>query len=108
MAEKKRPTGVTILVVLEVLTGLSMLLGGMGMMTLGALGGMMEVPAFLGMMAGFIGVAFLIFGIISFVLAYGLWTAKGWAWTFSLVFAVLGIIFALIQIVARTSVGLSH
>jgi hypothetical protein len=99
MSQKTRPTGVTILAVLEALGGLVWLLAGAGMMMLGALMPLtgVEVPMFLGAIAGFMGVVFLVFGIIAFVLAYGLFTGKGWAWLWSLIFAVLGIVLALVE-----------
>lgn len=108
MASKTRPTGVTILVVLEVLSGLFSLLGGLALVAVGVLVGvpMMELPGFLGMIAGFLGVILLVFAIVSFALAYGLWNGKGWAWTWSLVFAVISAILALLQMISSPSSGI--
>ena len=105
MSQRIRPTGVTILAVLEALSGLVWLLAGAGMMMVGALMPIFGVglPMFLGAIAGLMSVIFLIFGIIAFVLAYGLFTGKGWAWLWSLVFAVIGIILALFE--AMSSLG---
>jgi hypothetical protein len=97
MATKTRPTGVTILVILEVLSGLSSLLGGLGLVAFGALVG------FFGIIAGFLGEILLVFALVSFVLAYGLWNGKGWAWTWSLVFAVISAILALLQMSSPSS-----
>jgi hypothetical protein len=100
MSTKTRPTGVTILAALEAIGGLLSLLGGAGMMMVGALVPMaVEMPMFFGAMTGVMGAAFLVFGIIELVLAYGLFTGKGWAWLWSLVFAVVGIILALFRAV---------
>ena len=105
MSGKTRPTGVTILAVLEALGGLVWLLAGAGIMMVGAL-----MPIFgaglamvFGAIAGLMGLVFLIFGIIAFVLAYGLFTGRGWAWLWSLIFAVIGIILALFE--AMSSLG---
>ena len=105
MSRKTRPTGVTILAVLEALGGLVWLLAGAGIMMVGAL-----MPIFgaglamvFGAIAGLMGLVFLIFGIIAFVLAYGLFTGRGWAWLWSLIFAVIGIILALFE--AMSSLG---
>jgi hypothetical protein len=100
--------GVTILAVLEALGGLMWLLAGTGMMMVGALMPMFGVglPMFVGAMAGLMGLVFLIFGIIAFVLAYGLFTGKGWAWLWSLVFAVIGIILALFEAMGSLSSGI--
>jgi hypothetical protein len=100
--------GVTILAVLEALGGLMWLLAGTGMIMVGALMPMFGVglPMFVGAMAGLMGLVFLIFGIIAFVLAYGLFTGKGWAWLWSLVFAVIGIILALFEAMGSLSSGI--
>jgi hypothetical protein len=108
MASKTRPTGVTILVILEVLSGLFSLLGGLALVAVGVLVGMpmMELPEFLGMIAGFLGVILLVFAVVSFALAYGLWNGKGWAWMWSLVFAAISAILALLQMISSPSSGI--
>ena len=108
MSQKARPTGVTILAVLEALGGLVWLLAGAGMMMVGALMPIFGVGLlmFLGAIAGLMSLVFLIFGIIAFVLAYGLFTGKGWAWLWSLVFAVIGVILALFEIMSSLGSGI--
>jgi len=108
MSQKTRPTGVTILAVLEALGGLVWLLAGAGMMMVGALMPIFGVglPMFLGAIAGLMSVIFLIFGIIAFVLAYGLFSGRGWAWLWSLVFAVIGIILALFEAMSSFGSGI--
>jgi len=105
MSRKTRPTGVTILAVLEALGGLVWLLAGAGIMMVGALMPIFGVGLAMvfGAIAGLMGLVFLIFGIIAFVLAYGLFTGRGWAWLWSLIFAVIGIILALFE--AMSSLG---
>jgi len=105
MPRKTRPTGVTILAVLEALGGLVWLLAGAGIMMVGALMPIFGVGLAMvfGAIAGLMGLVFLIFGIIAFVLAYGLFTGRGWAWLWSLIFAVIGIILALFE--AMSSLG---
>jgi len=100
--------GVTILAVLEALGGLVWLLAGAGMMMVGALMPIFGVglPMFLGAIAGLMSVIFLIFGIIAFVLAYGLFSGRGWAWLWSLVFAVIGIILALFEAMSSFGSGI--
>jgi uncharacterized membrane protein (DUF2068 family) len=85
--------------VLEALGGVVWLLAGAGMTMLGALipQAGMELPMFLAALADLMGAVFLIFGIIAFVLAYGLFTGKGWAWLWSLVLAVIGVILAIFE-----------
>ena len=105
MSQKARPTGVTILAVLEALGGLVWLLAGAGMMMVGALMPIFGVglPMVFGAIAGLMGLVFVIFGIIAFVLAYGLFFGKGWTWFWSLIFAIVGIVLALFE--AMVSVG---
>ena len=99
--------GVTILAVLEALGGLVWLLAGAGMMMVGALMPLFGVglPMFFGAIAGLMSVVFVIFGIIGFVLAYGLFSGKGWAWLWSLVFAVIGVILALFEAMSSLASG---
>jgi len=107
MSQKIRPIGVTILAVLEALGGLVWLLAGAGMMMVGALMPLFGVglPMFFGAIAGLMSVGFVIFGIIAFVLAYGLFSGKGWAWLWSLVFAVIGVILALFEAMSSLATG---
>lgn len=98
--QKTRPTGVIILVVLEVISGIFALLAGLAFSALGAFmmfpaGGM---PEFLAALVGVLGFVFIILGIVSFLLAYGLWNGRVWAWTWALIFAVIGIIIGLVQL----------
>ncbi len=79
-----RPTGITILAILEVLGGLALLLGGAGLAFLGTFVGS-------GLAAGLGGVLFIL-GVLSFVVAYGLWNGRPWAWTVALALSVINII----------------
>lgn len=108
MSSKTRPTGVTILVILEVLSGLFGLLGGLALIAVGLIVGMpmMELPEFLGAIAGAFGFILLVYGLISFALAYGLWNGRAWAWTWSLIFAVISAILALLSIIGSPSSGI--
>jgi hypothetical protein len=97
MARKNRPTGITILAVLQALVGVVWLLVGAGMMMVGALLPIaVALPMFFGALAGLMGAVFAVLGIIALVLAYGLFAGKGWAWLCSLVFAVIGLILGLL------------
>jgi hypothetical protein len=97
MSSKTRPTGVTILAVLQALGGLIWLLAGAGMMMVGALLPIaIELPTFFGAITGLMGIVFLIFGLVALVLAYGLFTGRSWAWLWTLIFAVIGILLGLL------------
>jgi len=94
-----RPTGVTILVVLEVLGGIISIGGGLLLFGVAAI-----VRGIFGLIALVLGVVIAILGAISLFLAYGLWNAKGWAWTWALIFAIIGAIFAIVGL-AQGHVG---
>ena len=89
MSTAVRPTGVTILAVLEIISGaiaigmgvfFGALMGsaGMGMMDFGG-------AAVMGAISGFT----MILGVISFVMAWGLLKGKSWAWTITLILTTL-------------------
>ena len=70
-----------------------MLAGGAGFLVLGGtLGG---IFAALGVVLGGI---MLILGLFQLFVAWGLWTGRKWAWILALIFGVLGVIFAIINL----------
>jgi hypothetical protein len=106
---KKRPTGVTVVAVVEVFGGISalaaadivmsifaMMSGAGGGVTgrvasgFGILGGLFAV------VGGLIGAILFIVGIADFFIAYGLLKGSGWAWILCLVFAIIGIALGII------------
>ncbi len=46
----------------------------------------------LGAFSAFLGTVLIIFMFLSFILAYGLWTGKGWSWTATLVISAIGVV----------------
>jgi len=103
MPTKNRPSGITVLAALEILAGIAYLLSSIALLVAGAIIPMTELPAFLGAMAGAFGFCLLILALVSFLLAYGLFTGKGWAWFWSLVFGVIGVLVALVEATASLS-----
>lgn len=104
LAAKVRPLGITILALLEVISGLMLLLSGVALAALlGVMGAtcsqMLGLGAFgvLGTLVGTVlGSLLIILGLISFLIAWGLWTGRGWAWTLGFVLAIIGLIMALL------------
>ena len=99
--------GVTILAVLEVIAGIFMLLGAMGMAFLASMGG--QIPGagvFIGMFAMAMSVIFIVMGIVAFIIAYGLWNGRGWAWWLALIFAVISLLIDLGSMVAGNFSGI--
>ena len=101
---KERPLGVVILAVLYVLEGLVMLLGAVGMMFAGALLGSVGdetgVGSLLGAISAIVGVVLLIFAILAFLVAWGLYSGKGWARFIAIILAVLSLIIGLVSLVS--------
>ena len=101
---KKRPTGVTVVAILEVLGGISALAAANIVMSIfatmsGEGGGVTgRVASGFGILGGFFatvggligGILFLV-GIADFFIAYGLLKSSSSAWTLCLVFAIIGI-----------------
>ncbi|MGD0422433.1 MAG: hypothetical protein ABSA92_03120 [Candidatus Bathyarchaeia archaeon] len=95
MTGEGRPTGVTILAILEAIAGVYYLATGFNVSiyrTLVRLAfGIASIDSI------FVGAALIIIGLVSLFLAWGLWTGKGWARMTALVFAILSLIVSLIS-----------
>ncbi|MDH5462756.1 MAG: hypothetical protein OEY17_07355 [Nitrosopumilus sp.] len=93
MSSQVRPTGVTILAVLEIVSGViaigigiffSALWGSMGMGMMADFGG----SAVMGLISGII----VALGAVSFLMAWGLLKGRPWAWTVTLILTVISLI----------------
>ncbi len=103
--QRQRPIGVTILAILEVLGGILLLFGALGMFAIGAVINSQDLISQLGTdvpqwfldlspwVFVAIGAVMLIFAIVAFILAWGFLKGKKWAW-------ILGVIFAVLQIIS--------
>ncbi len=80
-----RPLGVTILAIFQFLGGLSMIF----------LGSLMFLVPFIGMILGMV---FVLLGLFYFVVGYGLFSMKSWAWIWAIITNVLGLILNLFQL----------
>jgi hypothetical protein len=107
----QRPTGVTILAVLEFVGGALGILGGCGAIGLGGLigaGVAGDNPAAAGM-AGVlgvgIGVVLLVLSVIGILIGYGLWTLKKWAWNAARILSIVNIVFGILSIVGGITAG---
>ena len=90
---RSRPTGVTILAVLQLITSILVIIAGLLFVTttkqLGT-GADVSPELAAGPPAG-IGWLFLLTGAIGLALAWGLFTLQGWAWLITLIFQGLNI-----------------
>lgn len=90
----RRPAGVTILTILQIIAGITDIL--IGILLLAVYGLALEfigITATLGFTIFLIPLSIIIFafGVGSFFIAYGLWTGRGWAWTASVLVAAVGL-----------------
>lgn len=93
---KQRPIGVTIIALLAILGGIAFLVSGLGTLILIPLIGI------------FLGSGLFILGLAYFLMAYGLWKGKGWAWTLTLILSGIGIIVGIGSIVVGNIGSIFH
>jgi len=93
-----RPIGITILVILQIVSGVLDFLIATLLVIVYAV-----AFSFFGMTLSGLGifliplvVVFLILGIFSFILAYGLWTGKHWAWVSTIILSVIGVALSIV------------
>ena len=91
-SQKVRPTGVTILAVLEIISGIVAILGGLFFATMAA---MMIGTDVYGAFGGIISGVLIVIGLASFLMAWGQFQGKSWAWTITLILTVIHLIFDL-------------
>ena len=102
MQQKHRPLGVTIIAILTIIGGIGFLASGIAAVV---------ATPFLSDMGGLsagIGAVLIALGIAYFVMAYGLWKGKGWAWTITLVLSFIGIAFGIASIVTGNIGAVFH
>jgi hypothetical protein len=92
---KQRPIGVTIIAVLAILGGIAFLASGLGTLLIPLIG-------------IFIGSGLFILGLAYFLMAYGLWNGKSWAWTLTLILSGIGIIVGIGSIVVGNIGSIFH
>jgi hypothetical protein len=95
--KQHRPTGVTIIAILTIISGILLLLSGIALVALGALfssnstSTSQDVAKFFGTISAVVGGVLLAIGIGYIVMFYGLLKGKGWAWTTTVILLIIGI-----------------
>ncbi len=98
---RERPTGVTVIAVLMMLTGLLLLLGAIAVIAVAFwTSGWGDSGDFFGPLYGLFGVIMLVIGIAYMGLAIGLLRLKPWARSVARVLAVFGLLSALLSVLA--------
>ncbi len=100
-----RPTGVTILAILQGIAGLVLFLASLAFFVIGAAGSAVAgslgggiTGAIVGVVATVVGVVFLIIALISFAVMYAFWTGKSWGWWVGLILAVIQVLLGIISL----------
>lgn len=111
----RRPTGVTIIAILNIIGGIIMLIGGLVLVAAGSIlpsipmttDELSGVPAWLiGTGAIAFGIIVIILGIISFIVAYGLLKGVGWAWSLTVILSIASIVLNAISIASGNFGGI--
>jgi hypothetical protein len=107
--QKQRPIGVTIIAILTILGGIGFIATGIAPFMAASLLSDISInsnmsPAVSVALSSGIGAALIALGIAYFVMAYGLWKGKGWAWTITVVLSFIGIALGIVSI-ATANVG---
>jgi uncharacterized membrane protein (DUF2068 family) len=125
--ETKRPVGVTIIGILVLIGGIILLFAGIGLVALAPLISQVNIENnntsnstisiningtdvtlpnnalfVLGGFMGVVGGMLIVIGIASFVVAWGLFTGKGWAWIVTIIITIISIILNIILIIFGT------
>lgn len=103
----RRPFGVTLLLILHILLGVLLVFGGLTLLAVRFFLSELfpHVPWFASSAPLGIGITLVAFALIDFILAYGLWVGRRWAWIVALTFAVLGIIITVPSFFVRPGFG---
>lgn len=92
---KQRPIGVTIIALLAILGGIAFLVSGL-------------LTLLIPLIGIFLGSGLFILGLAYFLMAYGLWNGKSWAWTLTLILSGIGIIIGIGSIVVGNVGSIFH
>ncbi len=108
-----RPTGVTVVAILDLIGGALNLLGGISMIALGPMIAAMfasrmgegKMLAYFASIVGVLGVALIIGGIVGIVVGYGLLKGFGWAWWIQVILSALGLISGVLALISGAFMG---
>ena len=104
-----RPIGVTIIAILAIISGIILLIGGIGLIGAGALFSIastnvsnnsnvsQSLGPFVGIAFLVLGAVLLIIGIGYLIMSYGLLKGKGWAWTITIILTIISIAIQIIS-----------
>src|SRR5439155_1290550 len=85
----RRPRGIAILAVLQVLASLALLVGGLILVIAASLPPSIDVQGEAGAFA--LGTVLILLGVLSLIVAWGLWTLQPWARKVAMLFAIVSL-----------------
>ena len=113
--KQHRPTGVTIIAILTIISGILLLLSGITLVALGALfsgnstsTSSQAVAQFFGVISVAVGGVLLPIGIGYIVMFYGLLKGKGWAWTITIILLFIEIAIQILSTSVITASSLEN
>lgn len=104
-----RPTGVTIIAILNIISGIVMLFAGIGLAAFSSLvptistldpsaSGQLALAGLFGGVGFVIGGILIALGIVSFIVAWGLLGGRGWAWIVTIVLSIISLVVSAISL----------
>ena len=91
MNKGNRPTGISILAILEIFGGIVAIISGLLIAIAGS--------SILGGLGNILGIVAIISGLFAVAVGYGFWTGAKWSWWLAIIIYALGIISSLASIV---------
>ncbi|MFH0848946.1 MAG: hypothetical protein V1857_05545 [archaeon] len=98
-----RPLGVTVVAVLELISGIAVFITGLLFILFAAFVSSI-LPALFGLVA-YVGAILTLLGIASMILGFGLLKGKSWARTFALALSILGLVTSGVTLVLSAGLG---
>jgi len=85
----RRPKGIAVLAVLQILASLALLVGGLFLVVAASIPPSIDVQGEAGAFA--LGTALILLGVLSLIVAWGLWTLQPWARKVAMLFAIVSL-----------------
>ena len=113
MAATGRPTGATVISVIDGIIGVLALLAGLlfmvGMSVVGGLANNSTDTQGLGGVFAGVGIVFgviiILIGVLYLAIAYGVWKGCGWSWMLGMVVSIIAIVFGVLGLSGGVSLG---
>jgi zinc ribbon protein/predicted membrane protein DUF2127 len=103
--KQPRPTGITILAILQLVIGIFFAIAAIGIEAISSMGGMsgMRGMSYFGEMTGavvgFIAVILMIMAVVAFIISGALFSGKRWGRTIVIIFSIIDLIFEAVSII---------